>query len=165
VLRAEDFDTPLTYEDFAAKGSGLGAAGFSIYDDSANMAVVAHEYSRFLSVESCGQCPPCKEGSLSITALLADIVNGVADDASLGVLNARLRSVTDANRCFLGTEEQQVVASVLRSFPADVAALLERRTMPRLVQIPLIDDITDDGTVIYDTRHARKQPDWTYADE
>jgi NADH:ubiquinone oxidoreductase subunit F (NADH-binding) len=61
------FDVPLTYEDFAARGTGLGAAGFVVYDDTVNMALVAHELSRFLAVESCGQCPPCKQGSLAIT--------------------------------------------------------------------------------------------------
>jgi len=166
VISAADFDTPLTYEDFSVIGSGLGAAGFAIYDDSTNMAMVAHEFSRFLAVESCGQCPPCKEGSLSITGLLADIINGAADESALGLLAARLRSVTDANRCFLGTEEQQVVSSILRIFPDDVAAFLEGRVdHHRPVDVPLIADITDDGAVIFDRRHARKRPDWTYEQE
>jgi NADH-quinone oxidoreductase subunit F len=155
VLRAADFDTPLTYEDFAARGSGLGAAGFVIYDDTVNMTVVAHALSRFLAVESCGQCPPCKQGSLAITADLATICNGEATDEILGDIATRLRSVTDANRCFLGTEEQLVVSSILRGFPEDVAALLEGRpTATRSVHVPLIKDIDADGTVEYDLRHA-----------
>jgi len=71
VLRADAFDIPLTYEHFAAQGTGLGAAGFVVYDDTVNMALVAYELSRFLAVESCGQCPPCKQGSLAITVDLA----------------------------------------------------------------------------------------------
>ena len=118
VLPAADFDVPMTYEDFAARGTGLGAAGFAIYDDSVNMTVVAHAWSQFLAAESCGQCPPCKLGSQAITADLLAIRNGNADDQILGELAARLRRVTDANRCFLGTEEQLVVSSVLREFPA-----------------------------------------------
>ena len=155
VLPADSFDTPLTYEDFAARGSGLGAAGFVVYDDTVNMTVVAHEFSRFLAIESCGQCPPCKQGSLAITADLAAICNGEAGDEVLGGLANRLRSVTDANRCFLGTEEQLVVSSILRQFPEDIAELLERRpSSARSVQIPLIKDITLDGTIEYDERHA-----------
>ncbi|MEO7371291.1 MAG: NADH-ubiquinone oxidoreductase-F iron-sulfur binding region domain-containing protein, partial [Ilumatobacteraceae bacterium] len=127
VLRADQFDTPLTYEDFAARGSGLGAAGFVIYDDSVNMTLVAQAMSRFLAIESCGQCPPCKQGSLAITSDLAAICNGEAGDEILGQVAVRLRSVTDANRCFLGTEEQLVVSSILRDFPEDVAELLEGR--------------------------------------
>jgi NADH:ubiquinone oxidoreductase subunit F (NADH-binding) len=155
VLRAIDFDTPLTYEDFAARGSGLGAAGFVVYDDSVNMTLVAHELSRFLAVESCGQCPPCKQGSLAITADLATICNSEATDEILGQLATRLRSVTDANRCFLGTEEQLVVSSILRDFPEDVAEFLEGRPgSTRVVHVPLIKEIAADGTVEYDLRHA-----------
>ena len=150
VLRAGDFETPLTYEHFAARGSGLGAAGFVVYDDSVNMTLVAYELSRFLAAESCGQCPPCKQGSLAITADLASICDGGATDAVLGQLATRLRAVTDANRCYLGSEEQVVVSSILRQFPDDVAALLEGRpTSARVVRVPLIDDIDDDGTVTY----------------
>jgi NADH-quinone oxidoreductase subunit F len=163
VLPASDFDVPLTFEDFAARGTGLGAAGFVVYDNSVNMAAVAYEVSRFLSVESCGQCPPCKNGSMSITGHLADLLNQVADDSVLGELETLLRFVTDANRCFLGTEEQIAVSSILRTFPADITEFLERRAHDvRLVNIPLIKDISADGTVRYDLDHSRKRPDWTY---
>ena len=60
--------------------------------------------------------------------------------------------MTDANRCFLGTEEQVVVSSILREFPEDVAALLEHTSSStRAVRVPLIHDIADDGTVEYTT--------------
>ncbi len=153
VLVAAAFGAPLTYEDFAAAGSGLGAAGFVVYDDSVNMTAVALAMSRFLAVESCGQCPPCKQGSLAITDHLAAICNGHADDSVLGALGALLASVTNANRCFLGAEEQIVVSSILRAFPDDVAALLEHRTSSlREIQVAIIDDITEDGVVTVSTR-------------
>ncbi|MCU1502748.1 MAG: putative NADH-quinone oxidoreductase subunit 2, partial [Ilumatobacteraceae bacterium] len=166
VLPAQHFATPLTYEHFAALGTGLGAAGFVVYDDSVNMTVVAHAVSRFLSIESCGQCPPCKQGSLAITDRLADIINGNVRDAVLGDLEALLRSVTDANRCYVGTEEQAVVSSIMRTFPHDLTDFMEDRVVaPRIVDIPLIEDIDDDGTVTYDLSHRRKRPDWTYGPE
>ncbi len=165
VLAAGDFDVALTYEDLAARGSGLGAAGFAVYDDTADLLAVARELSRFLSVESCGQCPPCKDCSLSITRHLLAIEDGRGGDGDLGEIAACLRTVTDANRCFLGTEEQNVVASVLRAFPEDVAAHLEGTPPPaRPVLVPLVKDIDDDGVVTYDERHRRKRPDWTYED-
>jgi NADH-quinone oxidoreductase subunit F len=124
-----------------------------VYDDTVNMALVAHELSRFLAVESCGQCPPCKQGSLAITADLAELNSGAADDEILGHIGRRLRNVTDANRCYLGTEEQVVVSSILREFPEDVADLLEGRpTSARTVRVPLVADIAADGSVDYYTR-------------
>ena len=66
-LPADALDTPLTWEAMAAAGGGLGAAGFIVLDDQVDLVAVAHGVSRFLSVESCGQCTPCKEDGLAIT--------------------------------------------------------------------------------------------------
>ena len=91
---------------------------------------------------------------MAITASLASISNGEGGDELLGDIANRLRSVTDANRCFLGTEEQLVVSSILRLFPEDVAELLEGQpSSTRSVQVPLIKELGDDGTVEYDLRH------------
>jgi NADH:ubiquinone oxidoreductase subunit F (NADH-binding) len=163
VLVAADFDVALTYEDFARRGTGLGAAGFVVYDDRTDMVSVARELSRFLAVEACGQCPPCKTGAMDITDRLLSIEQGTGGDDDLGVINARLRTITDGNRCYLGTEEQNVVSSILRAFPEAFAARLEGTAGSlRPAVVPLVKEILDDGTVIYDERHLRKQPDWTF---
>ena len=165
VLPASAFDIPLTYEAFEARGSGLGAAGFAVYDDTADMVAVAAELTRFLAVESCGQCPPCKRGSMELTEILTRIVHGGGSDSDLARIEALLGSVTDANRCYLGTEVQRLVASVLREFPEDVAAHLEGRPpLERDVVVPKIVEIDADGAVVYDERHRLKLPDWTYAE-
>ncbi len=163
VVRADDFGVALSYEAMAAIGSGLGSAGFAVYDDTADMVAVAREFSRFLSVESCGQCPPCKQESLEITGGLRAIEAGAADDSILEVLNGRLLRVTDANRCYLGTEEQLVVSSILRAFPEDFAAHLEGRSRSsRVEHVPLIADVSENGSVTISQRHGSKRPDWTY---
>jgi NADH-quinone oxidoreductase subunit F len=159
VLAAADFDVPLTYEDLAARGSGLGAAGFVVYDDRTDMVSVAREMSRFLAVESCGQCPPCKQGCMALTERLLAIETGHGEDTDLGEIEAWLRRVTDGNRCYVGTQEQVVVSSILRTFPEDVAAHLDGTARPpRSVLVPLIKDITAEGTVVYED-HTSKRPD------
>jgi len=165
VLPATEFGVPLSYEAFEAIGNGLGAAGFAVYDDTADMVVVAAEMARFLAVESCGQCPPCKRGSMGLADLLTAMSHGSASDSQLASIEELLRTVTDSNRCFLGTEVQRVVSSVLRLFPEDVTAHLEGRPMTeRDVLVPKIADISAAGTVTFDERHRLKLPDWTYAD-
>jgi len=166
VLPAARFATALTYEDLREAGSGLGAGGFAVYDDSACMVDVVAVLSRFLSVESCGQCPPCKRGSGDITAALERLSEGRADQSDIEQVGARLRTVTDANRCYLGTEEQLLVSSVLETFPEDFADHLGGvcSLPPRTHLVPKVDDIVD-GVAVYDARQARKRPDWTYADE
>ena len=62
VLPAAHLDAPVSYEGLAAAGGGLGSAGFIVYDDTRSMVAVARMVSRFLYVESCGQCRACKFG-------------------------------------------------------------------------------------------------------
>src|SRR3546814_3052199 len=70
VVTAADLDTPVSYEAMAGIGSGMGAGGFIVYDDTACMVEVAHLFSKFLAVESFGQCPSCQLGSPPTTASL-----------------------------------------------------------------------------------------------
>jgi NADH-quinone oxidoreductase subunit F len=164
VLTAAQLETPLSYEGFEAAGSGLGAAGFVVYDDTACMVKVARVLSRFLYVESCGQCPPCKFGTGEITDALDRIATGRGDQAQLDRIRQRLTTVTDANRCFLPVEEQRVISSILRAYPEDFVAHLEGDCpRPREIPVPKIVDITD-SVVTYDGRQGTKRPDWTYPD-
>jgi NADH:ubiquinone oxidoreductase subunit F (NADH-binding) len=131
VITGDELRTPLSYEAFTSVGSGLGAAGFLVFDDTACIVEVARQCSAFLAAESCGQCPPCKQGSIEITRLLGQIESGVASDLELGQLQARLTSVTDSNRCYLGTEEQRLVSSVLEKYADELVLHLDLRRCPR----------------------------------
>src|SRR5206468_11418567 len=116
VVTAGQLDTPLSYEGFRAVGSGMGAAGFIVYDDSACMVEVARAFSAFLFVESCGQCPPCKLGSGDITERLTQIQGGIGDATTLAAVKGWLQRVTDGNRCYLPVQERDVVESILIAF-------------------------------------------------
>lgn len=157
-------DTPCSYEDFVRIGSGLGAAGFIVYDDTACMVEVAAVLSRFLWVESCGQCPPCKLGTGGITAALDEIAAGAGTDASIELIQHWLPEVADANRCFLPVAEQQMLGSILRSFPQDFDAHLSGPCpSPRHIVVPKLVDLDDTGAS-FDEHQMHKRPDWTYND-
>ncbi len=163
VLSGDALDATLSYEGMEAAGSGLGAGGLIVYDDSACMVEVAATLSRFLYVESCGQCLPCKLGTRHITSALESLRDGKGSDRELDVITERLRVVADANRCYLPVQEQNLVASIIESFPLDVAAHLQGtcRSDRARIPTPKIIDLAD-GVVVYDERQERKQPDWTY---
>ncbi|HEX3541907.1 MAG TPA: NADH-ubiquinone oxidoreductase-F iron-sulfur binding region domain-containing protein [Acidimicrobiales bacterium] len=165
VVVSDELATPLSYEAMAEIGSGLGSVGLIVYDEQACMVNVAHEISRFLYVESCGQCPPCKFGTGEITAYLERLLALQADDRDIRAIGERLQTVSDGNRCAIPLEERAVIASFLRSFPEEFADHLEGRPCSGRHDIPLakIVDI-DDGVAVYDLRQRLKLPDWTYPD-
>ncbi len=155
VLHGELINTRLTYEDMEAVGAGLGTGGFIVYDDRTDPAELAHAVSTFLGVESCGQCSACKLGCQHVTGILAGL-DGITEDALYGDLRARLASVTDASRCFLPSQEQRVITSLL----PDMRNPLTRQPA-RGLEITKIIDVDNERFVLDDTQ-SRKRPDWTY---
>jgi NADH-quinone oxidoreductase subunit F len=167
ILTGEQLDAPVSFEGLAAAGGGLGSAGFVVYDDTRSMLAVARMVSRFLYVESCGQCRACKFGCGEITRRLDDLaVSGaVGPLLDVEVIGRRLRDITDQNRCFVGEEERRVISSLLRSFPDEFTAetaVTADRTETAPVPVPKIVDLRD-GRATFDERQLRKRPDWTYA--
>jgi NADH-quinone oxidoreductase subunit F len=164
VVTAAHLDVPVSYEGFQEIGSGLGSAGFIVYDDTTCMVDAAYRFSRFLSVESCGQCPPCKLGSSAITEHLERIETGGGTERDLDAITGWLAHVTDGSRCYLAMEERVVVTSILRAFPEEFDEHIElgRCPRPRRLPIPKLLDLAD-GRAVYDESFWRKRPDWTYA--
>lgn len=166
VLTADKLDAPLSYEGLAAVGSGMGAAGFIVYDDTACMVGAAYRFSRFLSVESCGQCPPCKLGSGAITEALERIEIGAGEESDIATIQHWLRRVTDGNRCYLPVQESLVVDSVLAAFPEEFVDHIENHRCPSPDQRPMpkLMDLAD-GRATYDESFWRKRSDWSYEPE
>jgi NADH-quinone oxidoreductase subunit F len=166
VVTAQELDVPLSYEGFKAIGSGMGAAGFIVHDDTTCMVDAAHRFSKFLSIESCGQCPPCKIGSSEITRHLELLEGGAGSEDDLRWIAHWLEQVTDGNRCYLAVEEQVMVNSIMQAFSEEFVEHVElgRCPRPRRLPIPKLIDLSD-GIATYDETYWRKRPDWTFAPE
>ena len=180
VIAEDDFDTPLTYEGVRAVGSALGSAGFLCIDDSADTLRVARSVARFLSVESCGQCTPCKDDGLAVAALLTKVIEGDASEGDVAEISGRLDTITNEARCSLAGQQQTVIGSLLRlgaarrispvarngtaitdaSESATEASEGAAEPVRGRVLAPLIDII--DGVAVFDENQANKQPDWTF---
>jgi NADH:ubiquinone oxidoreductase subunit F (NADH-binding) len=162
VLTADQLDTPLSHEAFQAIGSGLGSASFIVFTDETDPVAVAAGASRFLAVESCGQCTPCKHDGLEISSILTDLTAGTAPPDALERLDQRLATVADGARCSLATQHQAVIGSIRRAFPDR----FEQRAPYGIDPLaPLVvSELLSLGPTHQeiDTRFAEKQPDWTY---
>jgi NADH:ubiquinone oxidoreductase subunit F (NADH-binding) len=155
-------DVPVSYEGMAGIGSGLGSAGFIVFDDSADLVAVAAGVSRFLAVESCGQCVPCKQDGLLLADLLARLSRSETKANDLAAIRKRVGRVAERSRCFLASQHQVVVRSLLERFPDEVAAHADGRARP--AEPELIAEVLDiaDQRAVVDERHRAKQPDWSY---
>ena len=73
----------------------------------------------------------------------------------LGALSARLGRVDDAARCYLPTQAQRVVGSLLADIRSGVRGQRRDLLITKLVDLV-------DGRFVLDERQAVKRPDWTY---
>jgi NADH:ubiquinone oxidoreductase subunit F (NADH-binding) len=167
ALLPQQLDTSLAFETMAAVGSGLGAGGFAVYDETTCIVEVALLFLRFLHVESCAQCIPCKLHSEAITGLLQAIDRGEGTEDHVERILRSCRMVTDGQRCYVPTAESLVVQSIVRVFVGELAAHLEMGCpLPRPITLPkLVEFDEETGHFTFDEKYARKRPNWTYADE
>lgn len=165
VLAPTELDVPLAFDAMRQIGTGLGSAGFAVFDDSACMVQAAYRYSRFLYVESCGQCPACKFGTGQTTTLLADVESEGASERTVESILMRAKGSTDGQKCALPTGESLLIQSVVQVFADEFRDHMGHACpLPRELTFHKIVD-WDEATerFVYDQTYAKKQPDWTYA--
>jgi hypothetical protein len=162
LVTADRFDTPASHEAMNAIGSGLGAAGFIVFDDATDFAEVAYGVARFLAVESCGQCTPCKADGLALAGIFDRIRRSDATDLDVLAIDDHLRTVTEGARCFLATQQQNVIGSIMELEGDHLGA--RARGAARPAEPLLIGPLADirDGVAIIDEHQLRKQPDWSF---
>jgi NADH-quinone oxidoreductase subunit F len=162
LIPGDQLDVPLTYEGMQAIGSGLGCAGFIVFDDQTDFTAVAAGVAHFLGVESCGQCAACKGDGLVIAEALAKLCASKAEPHDLELLDASLATVADGARCNLPYQQQAVIGSILELFDDEVAQHRDKTGAPSApTLIAAIHELAD-GRAVLDERQAAKQPDWTY---
>src|SRR3954454_19640999 len=122
VIPEHLLDTQVSYEALAAIGRGLGAGGFIVYDDTAALAAVAAGVSRFLAIESCGQCTACKRDGMALASLLRRVARSEATERDLGEVGDLVRTVSEGARCYLGLQHEAVVGSIVTGFSAELQA-------------------------------------------
>jgi NADH-quinone oxidoreductase subunit F len=110
----DQLDVPLTLEGTREIGATLGSGVVLCFDSSIPMAPVLRRIAGFFRDESCGQCVPCRVGTVRQEEALARIVRGReigGRTTELQLLNDVDRVMTDASICGLG----QTAASAVRS--------------------------------------------------
>ena len=64
LLAPQALDMPLTFEDARAAGATLGSGVVMLFDESADLEAIVRRIARFFRDESCGQCVPCRIGTV-----------------------------------------------------------------------------------------------------
>jgi NADH-quinone oxidoreductase subunit F len=110
-------DVPLTFEATRAIGATLGSGVVMVFDETADLVGALTRIARFFRDESCGQCVPCRVGTVRQEELLARLAagrtNGSRND-ELALLRDIGQAMRDASICGLGQTASSAIESAVR---------------------------------------------------
>jgi NADH-quinone oxidoreductase subunit F len=106
-------DLRLTYEDTREAGVTLGSGVVIVYDESADLVGALLRIAEFFRDESCGQCVPCRVGTVRQEEALHRLAEGRAHEDELETLAELAQVMRDASICGLGQTAANAVASAI----------------------------------------------------
>jgi NADH-quinone oxidoreductase subunit F len=113
----ESLDLPLTFEATRAAGATLGSGVIMVFDETVDLVDTLRRIARFFRDESCGQCVPCRVGSVRQEELLTRLAAGStvrSRSEELVLLREIGQAMRDASICGLGQTASSAIESALR---------------------------------------------------
>ncbi len=104
-VTADDLDLPLTFEATRAAGATLGSGVVLVLDGSVDLDAFLARIAEFFRDESCGQCVPCRVGTVRQEEALHRRDRALLADVG--------QVMTDASICGLGQTAHSAIASAI----------------------------------------------------
>jgi NADH-quinone oxidoreductase subunit F len=112
----DDLDLRLTFEDTRAAGVTLGSGVVMAFDEDVDLADIVVRIAAFFRDESCGQCVPCRVGTVRQEEALTRLVSGRAKGSrqeELALIGQIGQVMRDASICGLGQLAANAVDSAI----------------------------------------------------
>ena len=114
ILPASKADIPLDFDTLNEYGCFIGSAAIIVLSNQDTASGAARNLMKFFADESCGQCTPCRVGTVKALQLMEQ----KRWDAPL--LEELSQAMVDASICGLGQAAPNPVLTVLKFFPEEV---------------------------------------------
>ncbi|WP_186777487.1 NAD(P)H-dependent oxidoreductase subunit E [Streptomyces salinarius] len=114
-VRPDELDIPLTFEGTREAGTTLGSGVVMAFDDTVPLPRLLLRIAEFFRDESCGQCVPCRVGTVRQEEALHRIADrtGAAAADDIALLREVGRAMRDASICGLGQTAWNAVESAI----------------------------------------------------
>jgi len=113
----DELDIEMSFEATREAGVSMGSGVVMVVDDTVDLPAILMRLAAFFRDESCGQCVPCRVGTVRQEEALARLVNGRPRgtvDHEYALLDEITRSMRDASICGLGQTAADAIESALR---------------------------------------------------
>ncbi|HSB52823.1 MAG TPA: NADH-ubiquinone oxidoreductase-F iron-sulfur binding region domain-containing protein, partial [Gemmatimonadales bacterium] len=116
-VRPDEIDLPLTFEGTRAAQTTLGSGVIMVFDDTVDLLDTILRIAAFFRDESCGQCVPCRVGTVRQEEALHRLKLGRTRDGvggELALLEEIGQAMKDASICGLGQTAYSAVESAVK---------------------------------------------------
>jgi NADH-quinone oxidoreductase subunit F len=114
-LRPDQLDLPLSFEGAREAGATLGSGVVIVYGEQADLVDAVLRIAEFFRDESCGQCVPCRIGTVRQEEALHRLASGKTIGDELDVLADLTQVMRDASICGLGQTAANAVDSAIHN--------------------------------------------------
>ena len=104
---------PLTFEATRTAGVSLGSGVVMLFDDTDDLGDALRRISAFFRHESCGQCVPCRVGTVRQDELVTRLTLGKRRDGDEQLLRDVGQAMRDASICGLGQTAWNAIESAI----------------------------------------------------
>jgi NADH-quinone oxidoreductase subunit F len=115
-------DIRIDFDTLAAVGSMAGSGGVIVMDDSRDMVWALNNINEFYGHESCGQCTPCREGSLWMQKITARLLDGAGAEGDADTLKTVADHIAGRTICAFGEACAWPTQSFVAKFRDEFAA-------------------------------------------
>jgi NADH-quinone oxidoreductase subunit F len=140
-------DVPMDFDTLAAVGSMAGSGGVIVMDDSRDMVETLNNINEFYAHESCGQCTPCREGSLWMKKITDRMLEGggvATDPAQLVKIGDNIAGRTI---CAFGEACAWPTQSFVAKFREEFEARAKKPTPPPMPPEYTSEELIENATI------------------
>ena len=140
-------EIPMDFDSLTAAGSMAGSGGVIVLDDSRDTVWVLNNINEFYAHESCGQCTPCREGSLWMKKITDRMLRGggvVEDPETLKTIGD---SIAGRTICAFGEACAWPTQSFVQKFPEEFSARAKKPVPPPLPPEYTPEELIEDESI------------------
>ena len=127
ILTADEArNVKLDYESIAAAGSMVGSGAIMVLDEDTCIVKALEVVLRFYAHESCGQCPPCREGTYWLYEIVHRIREGKGRPEDIDLMLSICPDMLGRTVCVLADSAAIPAASYIKKFRHEFQAYIDR---------------------------------------
>jgi NADH-quinone oxidoreductase subunit F len=140
-------EIPVDFDSLAAAGSMAGSGGVIVLDDSRDMVSTLNNINEFYAHESCGQCTPCREGSLWMKKITDRMLRGGGVTEDPKTLKSIGDNIAGRTICAFGEACAWPTQSFVEKFPEEFAARAQKPVPPPLPPEYTPDELIEEESI------------------